>query len=120
MKAQAILFLSSVLTIFSSPVWAGDAEDQRIISAAKPVTVAVALKAAKDTPVQLTGTIVVQVKHEHYQLKDQTGVINVEIDDDLASAAQLKNGTKVRVIGEVDTHRYKAKDIDVVKVDILK
>ena len=37
----------------------------------------------------------------------------------LASPAQLKPGTKVRVYGEVDTHRAKPTDIDAVKVDIL-
>ncbi len=55
-----------------------------------------------------------------YQLQDQTGIIHVEIDHDLATPAQLLNpGKKVRVVGEVDTHRYKPTDIDVVEIEIL-
>lgn len=119
---KKILLLSGLLSIFAAPVWADDHKDQRIIAAAaqNQMTVAQALQAAKDTPVAVEGVIFSKIKHEHYQLKDQTGVINVEIDDDLASARQLAKGTKILVIGEIDTHRYKAKDIDAVKIEFLK
>ena len=119
---KKILLLSSLLFIFTTPVWADDHKDQRIIAAAaqNQMTVAQALKAVKDTPVTVDGVIFAKIKHEHYQLKDHTGVINVEIDDDLASTRQLSKGTKIRVIGEIDTHRYKAKDIDAVKIEFLK
>ncbi len=46
--------------------------------------------------------------------------LNVEIDDDLATPSQLKPGTKIRIMGEVDTHRYKPTDIDVAKIEILR
>ena len=44
----------------------------------------------------------------------------MEVDDKLASINQLKAGTKVKVYGEVDTHREKATDIEVYKIEILK
>ncbi len=118
---KKIIFLSGLMAIFSMPVWANDYEDQHIIqqAAQNHISIAQALKTSKDTPVTVDGVIVSKIKHEHYRLKDQTGVMNVEIDDDLVNPAQLKNGTKIRVIGEIDTHRYKETDIDAVKVVIL-
>lgn len=121
MKKSSLIF-SALVMILSSNVWAGSEDEQRIIEAAQkhPVTVAEALKSADETAVMLTGTIQRQIEDEHYALKDATGTINVEIDKKLASAAQLKQGVTVKVFGEVDTHRYKPTDIDVVKVEFLK
>lgn len=120
MKIKMPLILASVLLALSAPAFADD--DQKIIAqAAKNImTTAQALKAADETPVTVYGTIHKHIKDEMYQLQDQTGIIHVEIDHDLATPAQLLNpGIKVRVVGEVDTHRYKPTDIDVVEIEIL-
>ncbi|AXY61614.1 NirD/YgiW/YdeI family stress tolerance protein [Acinetobacter sp. WCHAc010052] len=109
-----------VFFAFSTATWAGDEEDLRIIQSAKAVTVAQAMKAADETAVILTGTVVRQIKNEHYELKDASGHIVVDIDDKLATAAQLAPGTQIKVTGEVDTHRYKPADIDAVKIEIVK
>ena len=78
------------------------------------------LAQAKDEMVvTLTGTIVRQVKHEHYELQDSTGKIMVEIDEKLATQEQLKSGTQIRIVGEVDTHRHKPMDIDVIRIELL-
>ena len=45
------------------------------------------------------------------------GVILLDIDDDLWKASHIKAGDKVQVVGEVDTHRYKPTDIEVVKIE---
>lgn len=121
MKLKTALMMGSLMAAFSVSAFADDAEDQRIIAAAakNAVTVAQAAKAADETAVSVTGAIVREIKHEHYVLKDKSGTITVDIDHKLASPAQLKPGTKVRVYGEVDTHRAKPADIDAVKVDIL-
>ena len=114
------LLLSILLLGLTAHVWAG--KDDHIIiqeGAQNPLTVAQALKAKDETAITLTGQIVRQSKAEHYELKDQTGTINIEVDDDVANANLLKVGTQVKVIGEVDTHRYKPTDIDVVNVEIL-
>lgn len=120
MKKSSFLF-SVIVMALTANVWASS-DDQRIIDAAQkhPITIAEALQTADETAVMLTGTIQRQVKDEHYELKDATGSIAVEIDKKLASAAQLKQGTVVKVLGEVDTHRYKPTDIDVVKVEFVK
>lgn len=114
--------LSAILLALTANVWAGDDDDHKIIIAAEKhkVTVAQAKKLADETAISVIGTIVRQTKHEHYDLKDTSGTINVEIDEKLATANQLKVGTKVKVMGEVDTHRYKPTDIDVVKVEIMR
>jgi len=120
MKIKMPLILASVLLALSAPAFADD--DQKIIAqAAKNImTTAQALKAADETPVTVYGTIHKHIKDDMYQLQDQTGIIHVEIDHDLATPAQLLNpGKKVRVVGEVDTHRYKPTDIDVVEIEIL-
>ena len=121
MKLKTAVMMGSLMAVFSVSAFADDAEDLRIIAAAgkNAVTVAQAAKSADETAVSVTGTIVREVKHEHYILKDKSGTITVDIDHKLASPAQLKPGTKVRVYGEVDTHRAKPTDIDAVKVDIL-
>ena len=46
--------------------------------------------------------------------------IRLEIDDDLWRAAGLTVGDHVRVVGEVDTHRYKPTDIEVVKIEKIQ
>ena len=46
--------------------------------------------------------------------------MTIEVDDELATAEQLKVGTEVKVVGEIDTHRYKPTDIEVVKIEMIK
>lgn len=114
------LLLSILLLGLTANVWAGK-DDQVIIqeAAKNNITVAQALRANDEVAVTLTGTIVGQTKHEHYELKDSTGTIGIEVDDDLIDLKQLKSGTQVKVVGEVDTHRYKPTDIEVVKIEII-
>lgn len=121
MTFKTTLLVGALMVACSASAFAYDAEDQHIISAAtkNAVTIAQAAKSIDETAVSVTGTIVRIVKREHYEIKDSTGTIVVEIDDDLVKPNQLKKGTKVRVYGEVDTHRMKPVDIDAVKVEIL-
>ena len=46
--------------------------------------------------------------------------MSLEIDDDLWRAVGLKVGDHVRAVGEVDTHRYKPTDIEVVKIEKIQ
>ena len=114
------LLLTVILLGLTANVWAGK-DDQVIIqeAAKNNITVAQALRANDEVAVTLTGTIVGQTKHEHYELKDSTGTIGIEVDDDLIDLKQLKSGTQAKVVGEVDTHRYKPTDIEVVKIEII-
>lgn len=113
--------LTTILLAITANVWAGKSDKQIIDQAIKnQFTVAQAIQALDATAVTLSGTIVRHIQDDHFELKDSTGSIQVEIDQDLATVQQLSAGTKVKIMGEVDTHRIKPTDIDVVKIEIMK
>lgn len=115
------LLLSVIVSMLASHVWAEPDDHGFLEEAVKNnITIAQALRANDETAVTLQGQIVGQIKHEHYELKDTTGSMTIEVDDELATAEQLKVGTEVKVVGEIDTHRYKPTDIEVVKIEIIK
>lgn len=89
-------------------------------AAAQVTTVKQAQSAADDTPAVLEGVITKRIGGEHYEFKDATGSIQVEIDnDDWPAGDGVSENTKVRLTGEVDHHKMKATDIDVDRVEIL-
>ncbi|MCH4248774.1 MAG: NirD/YgiW/YdeI family stress tolerance protein [Acinetobacter populi] len=113
-----IIFLSAVFA--SVPAWAGDDAKAIAHGLQHPVTVAQAKKLPDESFITLTGTLVRHLQKDHYEFKDQTGTISVEIDDDLLHPAHFKPNTQVKLVGEVDTHRYKPTDIEVLQLEILK
>ena len=97
--------------------WAKD--DHIILQAAAKnhVSVSAIAKLKDETAVTLKGTLLKHLNEDHYEFSDGTGVILLDIDDDLWKASNIKAGDKVQVMGEVDTHRYKPTDIEVVKIE---
>lgn len=83
-------------------------------------TVAEALKAQDDTPILLEGHVTKKLGKELYEFKDATGTIKVDIDDEDLPAGSFNDQTKVRLHGEVDTHKTKDTDIDVDRVEVIK
>ena len=81
-------------------------------------TVAAAQNAADDTPVVLEGNIIRKIRNEHYEFKDATGSIEVEIDHKYLPAQQFDQNSKLRLRGEVDVSIFK-RNIDVNSVEIL-
>lgn len=81
-------------------------------------TVAAALKAADDTKVVLEGQIVRKIDAEHFEFKDATGMVKVEIGKKNAPAKALDVNAKVRLTGEVDVKKSGV-EIEVKKVDVL-
>ena len=65
-----------------------------------------------DAKVTLEGYLVKQLREEIYIFKDDTGEIEVEIDDEVFRGENVTPKIKVRIIGEVD------KDQTAVKVEI--
>ncbi|ENX16271.1 TIGR00156 family protein [Acinetobacter sp. CIP 64.2] len=107
-----------VFTGLSTLTWAGKDDHVLLQEATKNmVTVSQVAKLADETGVTLTGQITKHLQSDHYEFKDRSGTISVEIDDDLWRQAGLKVGDHVRLVGEVDTHRYKATDIEVIKIE---
>ena len=113
---MVILFTSSIFTTVNT--WAG--KDDHIIireAASNQVKVAEVKNLKDETAVTLTGILVKHLNQEHYEFNDGTGLILLEIDDDLWKSAGIQVGDKVTAIGEVDKHRYKPTDIEVVKIE---
>ena len=107
-----------VLAGSSTFTWAGKHDHVIVQEAAKNnVSVAQATKLADETGVTLTGQITKHLRSDHYEFKDKSGTIGIEIDDDIWRKAGLKVGDHVRLVGEVDTHRHKPTDIEVIKIE---
>ncbi|MBO3658654.1 NirD/YgiW/YdeI family stress tolerance protein [Acinetobacter haemolyticus] len=102
----------------SSQTWAGKDDHVLIQEAAQNiVTVSQVAQLSDETGVTLTGQITKHLHSDHYEFKDRTGTISIEVDDDIWRKAGLKVGDHVRLVGEVDTHRYKPTDIEVIKIE---
>lgn len=82
-------------------------------------TVAQAKQMPDDSWVTLQGNIIKQIGKEDYVFKDNTGEINVEIDDRDWRGITVSPQDTVIITGEVDTHRFKATDIDVKNIQIV-
>ncbi|MBO3277524.1 NirD/YgiW/YdeI family stress tolerance protein [Pseudomonas schmalbachii] len=120
------LSLLAATTLFSAATiaagYTGPGSDAAAPAApAQVTTVKQAQSAADDTPAVLEGIITKRLGGEHYEFKDATGTIQVEIDDDdWPAGAGVSENTKVRLTGEVDHHRQKATDIDVDRVELVQ
>lgn len=110
-----VIFISS--SMFSTASWAGKSDQVIMTEAAQNmVTVAEAKQLPDETAVTLSGVIVRKTHKDHFELKDSSGKIGIEVDADLWKPMGLKAGDKVKVMGEVDTHTGQATDIDVVQI----
>ena len=111
----ALFVTGSILSTAS--VWAGKSDQVIMTEAAQNmVTVAEAKKLPDETAVTLSGVIVRKTQKDHFELKDSSGKIGMEVDSDLWRPMGLKAGDKVKVIGEVDINTGQAADIDVVQI----
>ncbi|WP_023271011.1 NirD/YgiW/YdeI family stress tolerance protein [Acinetobacter gyllenbergii] len=118
MKKMLLGCVIVVFTSLSTLTWAGKDDHVLLQEAAKNVvSVSQVGKLADETGITLTGQISKHLQSDHYEFKDSSGSIGVEIDDDLWRQAGLKVGDHVRLVGEVDTHRYKPTDIEVIKIE---
>ena len=68
----------------------------------KTFSVAQAKTLTDDSKVIVEGHITKKISHEHYEFKDNTGVIVVEIDDDKWAGQSVSPQDTVRLEGEVD------------------
>ena len=86
-----------------------------------PTTVSQAKTMRDDSRVILEGTLGNRISKDEFMFSDGTGSIVVDLDDDDDIYRMgLKTGHKVRIYGDVDTHRQRAADIDVERVEIIQ
>lgn len=71
-----------------------------------------------DQNVQLTGRIIKQLGDEDYVFADDSGQINVEIDDDDMPPEPISETTSVTIHGEIDVKRLRPNEIDVDRVSV--
>ena len=83
----------------------------------------VAVKSLKnlsdDASVVLEGYVIKQTREEHYMFKDDTGQIEIDVDEDILKGVKLTPGIKVRISGEVDKNDNGV-SVDVDHLEIIK
>lgn len=120
MKKILFTTLTGLVLLTSSAAFARTDPALLNQAAKNVVTVSKAKTLADETGVTLTGTIVKHIAGDHYEFKDKTGSIVIDVDDDLANGWQLKVGDKVRIVGELYTHRVKPTEIEVLQIERVK
>jgi len=73
-----------------------------------------------DQAVRLEGHILRMIGNEKYTFSDGTGEITAEIDDSDMPKEKIDEKTRVEIVGEVDTGRNRAPEIDVDTVRIVR
>lgn len=68
----------------------------------RETSIADALAAPDDTKLVVTGAVVQQLGDERVLLRDSSGQITAEIDDDLLGEVKLAPNSRIRVMGEID------------------
>lgn len=88
---------------------------------ATAVTTVQAIKAdpKDDAKVVLEGRLIRQISAERYLFADDSGEIEVEIDEEDFPRQPVTDTTLLRLEGEVDTHRSRDTDIDVERVEVV-
>jgi len=71
------------------------------------VTIAEARKLGDDAPVRVRGHILRSLGDDRYELKDATGLVKVEIDQEVWQGREVKPSDLVEISGEVDKDLWK-------------
>lgn len=77
-------------------------------------------KPVDDQAVSFQGHLLRKLGHERYVFSDGTGEITVEIDDDDFPRQPVDDKTRVEIVGEVDTGRNRAPEIEVKSLRVLQ
>ena len=96
-------------------VWAlqVQAEDMADSSNTATVTISEAMKMPDDATVMIIGTITENLGNEKYKLKDNSGEVIVEIDNDDWVGVAATPGNTVQIMGEIDRDGNENIEIDV-------
>ncbi|MDR0934217.1 MAG: NirD/YgiW/YdeI family stress tolerance protein, partial [Burkholderiaceae bacterium] len=84
-------------------------------------TVAAVLKSTPDDhDVLLRGKITRKLNHEHYEFKDNTGTIRLEIDDSYFHNVKVTADTVIEIYGEMEKDFMESPEIEVKRLTIIK
>lgn len=87
--------------------------------AAPVITVTKALVAPEDDWVVLCGVIEADHQGDHYTLRDPTGVIAVEVPEELRDTHTLEAGERVRIHGQIDIEDEDRRLVSIRRLDRL-
>ncbi|KMK52493.1 hypothetical protein RO21_00270 [[Actinobacillus] muris] len=74
-------------------------------------TVAQALKAQDDAPVQLTGYITRQIDNDEFMFKDSSGEIKIDVEDEAWQGQNITPKNKITIYGKVDKDWHNSVDV---------
>jgi uncharacterized protein (TIGR00156 family) len=69
--------------------------------------------------VTVKGRLVESLGDNEYVFEDETGTVQVEIDDDLLSPDQFQAGVEVEIVGEVDIDQEEGVEIEVERLNVV-
>jgi len=76
-------------------------------------------EAPNDSPVIVKGRLVESLGDNEYVFEDETGTVQVEIDDDVLSPDQFQAGVEVEIVGEVDRDQEEGVEIEVARLNMV-
>ncbi|MCX5462760.1 YgiW/YdeI family stress tolerance OB fold protein [Alcaligenes parafaecalis] len=76
--------------------------------------------AKDDDPVSLRGKLVRKLSDETYLFADETGEIQVEIDDKIFPKEPVDANTTVEIVGEMDKALVGTSEVDVKAITIIR
>lgn len=103
-----IVFL--VFTVSAEAQYSGDSQVH---------TIAEIMEMPDDTHVIAEGYITRRVGDEEYMFEDDSGEIQIEIDDDLWRGREVDGETRVRIFGELEKRWLRSSEIEVDRFEIL-
>ena len=92
----------------------------QFVSDSTSVQTVAAVKQMKDNSwFTLEGNIVKQTREERYLFRDQSGEVEVEIDDEKWKGRKVDPGTKVRISGEVEKDWLSSMEVEVKRIELI-
>lgn len=119
MNIIAKILLGTAFMISTGIVIANPPVNHAVVAPTTVKTIKQALAAQDETPVELRGHVVKAKGDEKYEFRDNSGVITVDIDDDLWQGHPIAANTVVTLIGKVDIDYKPTKRVE-IDVDALR
>lgn len=112
-KFAGLLFLGIALGLSQNAA-------SQFVSDSTSVQTVAAVKQMKDNSwFTLEGNIVKQIRKERYLFRDQSGEIEVEIDDEKWKGRKVDPSTKVRISGKVEKDWLSSMEVEVKRIELV-
>lgn len=98
---------------------AQNAAGQFVSDSASVLTVATVKQMNDNAWFTLEGHIVKQVREEKYIFRDQSGEIEVEIDNDKWKGRKVDPSTKIRIAGKVEKEWLRSMEVEVKRIELV-